>query len=58
MHDAADDTAIIHSLLAPNIGWQMRLDPRPLLIAQPEQIPAHQSFPQIRINIVLSTRKN
>jgi hypothetical protein len=31
----------------------MRLNPRPLFVAQPEQIPAHQS-PPIRINIVFS----
>jgi hypothetical protein len=48
MQDSADDAAIIHPLLASNIRWQMRLDPLPLLIAQPEQIPAHEfkSFPE------------
>jgi hypothetical protein len=35
----------------------MRFNPRPLLVTQPEQIPAHR-FPPIRINIVLSKQKD
>jgi len=41
VHDATDNPAIIHSLLATNIRRQMQLDPFPLLLVQPEQIPAH-----------------
>jgi hypothetical protein len=59
VHDAADDAAIVHPLDAPDIRWQARLDPLPLLIAQPKQVSAHDpnSF-QKRIRIVLSERKN
>src|SRR6185312_5504675 len=41
VHDAADDPPVIDPLLAPNVGRQMRLDPRRLLIAQPKQVAAH-----------------
>jgi hypothetical protein len=33
MHDPADDVTIINPLYATNIGRQVRLDPRPLLLA-------------------------
>jgi hypothetical protein len=33
MHDAADDSAIVCSLDAPDIRRQVRFDPLPLLIA-------------------------
>ena len=46
MHDAANDAAVVYSLDPANIRRQVSLDPRPLFVAQPEQIPAHQSFPQ------------
>ena len=46
MHNAANDAPIVRSLDAAYICWQMRLNPRPLFVAQPEQIPAHQPFPQ------------
>jgi hypothetical protein len=46
VHNATDDPPVIRSLDAANIGRQMRLDPRPLFVAQPEQISAHESFPQ------------
>jgi hypothetical protein len=59
MHNAADDPTIINSLDASDVGRQMRLDPSPLLIAQPKQIPAHDPDPfQKRIRIVLSARQN
>jgi hypothetical protein len=45
MHDPADDPAIINTLDATYIRRQMRLDPRPLLVAQPKQIPAHGPDP-------------
>ena len=59
MDDAADHTAIVRPRDAPDIRRQVRLNPLPLLIAQPKQIPAHIPIPfQIRIRIVLSARKN
>jgi hypothetical protein len=36
MHDAADDSAIVRPLDAPDIRRQVRFDPLPLLIAQPK----------------------
>lgn len=33
VHDAADDPPVIDPLLAPNVGRQVRLDARPLLVA-------------------------
>ena len=45
MHDAADDTPIIRSFDPSHIGRQTRLDPPPLLIAQPEKVPAHHPDP-------------
>jgi hypothetical protein len=41
MHDAADDTAVVRPLDAPDIRRQMRFDPSPLLVAQPKQVLAH-----------------
>jgi len=41
LHDAADDAAVVHPLDAADIRGQERLDPLPLLVAQPKQIPAH-----------------
>jgi hypothetical protein len=58
MHDPADYAPVICSFDAAHIRRQMRLNPCPLLIAQPEQISAHESLPPIRINIVLSSRKD
>jgi hypothetical protein len=45
MHDAADDAAIVNPLHTANIGWQMRLNTSPLLVAQPKQILAHRPDP-------------
>ena len=45
MDDAADDAPIVRSLDTSNIGRQMRLDPLPLLIAQPKQVLAHDPDP-------------
>jgi len=45
MHDAADDAAIVDPLHTANIGWQMRLNASPLLVAQPKQILAHGPDP-------------
>ena len=45
MHDPADYAPVICSFDAAHIRRQMRLNPCPLLIAQPEQISAHHPFP-------------
>jgi hypothetical protein len=45
MHDAADDAAIIRSRDTPNIARQARFYPLPLLIAEPEQVLAHDPNP-------------
>jgi hypothetical protein len=53
MHDPADHATIIDPLHAADISWQMRLDPRPLFVAQPKQILAHDPAPLLkRIRIV------
>jgi hypothetical protein len=59
MRDPADDPSIVNPLNATHIGRQMRLDPSPLFVVQPKQIPAHDPilFPK-RIRIVLSAVKN
>jgi hypothetical protein len=59
VHDAADDAAVVHPLDAPHIRRQVKLNPLPLLIAQPKQIPARDPnpFPK-RIRIVLSGPRN
>jgi hypothetical protein len=46
MYDATDDAPVVRSLDAAHIGRQMRLNPHPLFVAQPKQIPVHQCFPQ------------
>jgi hypothetical protein len=53
MHDPADDPTIIDPLYTPNIRRQMRFNSSPLLLAQPEQISAHDpdTLPK-RIRIV------
>jgi hypothetical protein len=45
MDDAADDPPIINALLATHVRRQMRLDPNPLLIAQPKQVLSHDPTP-------------
>jgi hypothetical protein len=45
MHDAADDAPIVRSLDTSYIRGQMRLDPPPLLIAQPKKVLAHDPDP-------------
>src|SRR5262245_6213806 len=49
MDDAADDAPVIRSLDTSHIRRQMRLDPLPLLIAQPEKVLAHDPNPPNRI---------
>jgi hypothetical protein len=41
MRDPADDPPIANPLNATHIGRQMRLDPSPLFVVQPKQIPAY-----------------
>jgi hypothetical protein len=36
MQDAADDPPIIRSFLTPYVGRQVRFDPPPLIIVEPE----------------------
>jgi len=50
VHDSADDPAIINPLNPANVGRQMRLNPRPLLVAQPKQILAHDLDPLPKTN--------
>ena len=50
MHDAADDSAIVRPLDAPDIRRQVRFDPLPLLIAQPKQVVAHDPNPLPKTN--------
>jgi hypothetical protein len=50
MHNPADDTAIVHALLTSNLLWQVRLYALPLLVAEPEQIPAHEFHPSPKAN--------
>jgi hypothetical protein len=47
---AADDSAIVRPLNAPDIRRQVRVDPLPLLIAQPKQVPAHDPNPLPKTN--------
>jgi hypothetical protein len=42
VHDPAQNPSIIMPLGARLIGWQMRLDLQPLLVAEPEQIRTHR----------------
>ena len=41
MQDAADDPAVVHTILAAHISRQVRLNLPPLIIAQPEEIASH-----------------
>jgi hypothetical protein len=59
MHDPADDAAIVNPLDATNIGRQMQLDPGPLFVVQPKQIPAHDPdpFPKTNQDRIVSRQK-
>jgi hypothetical protein len=50
MHDPTDDASIIDPFHATNIRRQMRLDPTPLLVAQPKQVRAHDPDPPSKTN--------
>jgi hypothetical protein len=61
MHDAADDAPIVRSFDPSHIRRQTRLDPPPLLIAQPKKVLAHHPDPQanqIRMESGLSCRSS
>jgi len=36
MQDAADDPPIIRPFLTSDIGWEVRFDPLPLVVVEPE----------------------
>jgi hypothetical protein len=44
VHDSAQNPSIIMALRAGLVGRQMRLDLRPLLVVEPEQICAHAAW--------------
>jgi hypothetical protein len=50
MHDPADDPPVVHAFDTAHIRGQMRLNPRPLLVAQPKQILAHDPDPLPKTN--------
>jgi len=50
MHDAADHTAVVHSFNASDIRRQVGFNTRPLFIAQPKQVPAHDPDPPSNSN--------
>jgi hypothetical protein len=45
MQDATDHAAIIHALLAANVGRQIRLDLPPLIVTQPKKVATHRTAP-------------
>src|SRR5580692_8810863 len=49
MHDATDNAPIVCTLDASHIRRQMRLNPLPLLIAQPKKVLSHGPDPPKRI---------
>jgi hypothetical protein len=64
MHDATDNAPIVCTFDTSHIRRQMRLNPLPLLIAQPKQVLAHGPNPSKNesgpygIRIVLSQQQN
>ena len=50
MHYAAQNPPIIFSLGPRLVDWQMRLDPRPLLIIEPKQARVHWLVPESLTN--------
>ena len=57
VNDAADDPTIVGPLHSAHIRRQMRLNTFPLLIAQPEQISAHQSSPNTNQYRIVSAER-
>jgi hypothetical protein len=41
MQDAADHPTVVRPFLAAHISRKQRLDPLPLIVAQPEQVAPH-----------------
>src|SRR5580693_8716072 len=52
MHDATDNAPIVCTLDASHIRRQIRLNPLPLLIAQPKQVLPHGPDPPKRIRYI------
>src|ERR1700685_1483349 len=57
VHDPADHAPVIRALDTTHILRQMRVNPCPLFVAQPEQIPAHQFFPNTNQYRIVQTEK-
>ncbi len=50
VNNSADYTAIVLTLDAPHVRWQVGFDPLPLHIAQPKQVVAHDPDPLFKTN--------
>ncbi len=50
MDDPADHPPVVNALLAPRISRKVRLDPRKLLLRQPELVLIHQRFLSEAVN--------
>jgi hypothetical protein len=57
VHDPADHAPVIGAFDTTHILRQMRLNPCPLLVAQPEQISAHRFFPNTNQYRIVQTEK-
>lgn len=57
VNDAADNSTIVGSLHPAHVGRQMGLNTLPLLIAQPEQILAHQASPNTNQYRIVSAER-
>jgi hypothetical protein len=57
VHDPADHAPVIGALDTSHILRQMRFNPCPLLVAQPEQISAHRFFPNTNQYRIVQTEK-
>lgn len=57
VNDTADNASIVIARWASLVRWQMRLNPSPLLVVQPEQPLAHRS-PPCRINSVPGNQRS
>jgi hypothetical protein len=57
VYDPADHAPVVCSLDAAHIRRQMRFNPCPLLVVQPEQISAHQFFPNTNQYRIVQTEK-
>jgi len=57
VHYPAYHAPVVGALDTTHILRQMRLNPRPLFVAQPEEISAHQILPQYESVSYCSNRK-